>query len=431
MSQATRATPPTPHAAPAATASTAPTATGVPAPAHTADASNAELEARIHSLETYANAHPNDWLDRDYLAQAYLDRARATGDWQDFARAEHTIDEAFHIAPQGSGPFLTRAAFNYTLHRLDRVEPDLHAAERAIFVASGARQTIDTLRADTAYHSGHYDVARRGYEAALTSNRTIPALVSMAQLEWKTGHFDAAQRLLGEASRNAQGRGFRAWVSLVRGLLELDRGRWTDALGFYTDGLAIAPDDYVLQEHQAEVLTLLGQGDRALPTYLSLIVRTGHPEFMDAAAEIYAARGDTVHANELIQRAATVYRQRLALFEEAVAGHAIDHFLHHDPESAVHIAEVNVRARPGGEAQTKLAEAYARVGRMADARRVLDQTLATAWDTAELHAVASIVYAAQGDAARAASERTRALAIDPHSVDSLGWLSHGATVATR
>jgi Tfp pilus assembly protein PilF len=97
----------------------------------------------------------------------------------------------------------------------------------------------------------------------------------------------------------------------------------------------------------------------------------------------------------------------------------------------VHIAEVNVHARPGGEAQTKLAQAYARVGRLADARRVIDATLATAWDTAELHATASIVLAAQGETERAGTERARALAIDPHSIDTLQWLSTAPNGAAR
>ncbi len=82
------------------------------------------------------------------------------------------------------------------------------------------------------------------------------------------------------------------------------------------------------------------------------------------------------------------------------------------------IAELNRDARPGGEAQVKLAEAYLQAGRVADARRVVDAVLATPWNTADLHAVAARVYERQGDAVAAAREREAARAIDPHSVEA-------------
>jgi hypothetical protein len=65
----------------------------------------------------------------------------------------------------------------------------------------------------------------------------------------------------------------------------------------------------------------------------------------------------------------------------------------------------------------KLAEAYLNVGRVDDARRVIDALLATRWRTADAHAAAARVYARSGDGARAAVERRAALAIDPHALD--------------
>jgi Tfp pilus assembly protein PilF len=56
-------------------------------------------------------------------------------------------------------------------------------------------------------------------------------------------------------------------------------------------------------------------------------------------------------------------------------------------------------------------------GRAAEARGVIEPALGTAWSTAELHRVASQVYAALGEARPAARERARALRINPSAFD--------------
>jgi tetratricopeptide (TPR) repeat protein len=394
----------------------------------------AQLDARLHALEALAAQRPDDWLDREFVAQGYLARARITGDYADYARAEDALDAAFRAAPAGSGPLLSRASFNYTMHRLDRVEPDLRAAERAILLTGGQQESIDSLRADTAFHSGRYEVARAGYERALQGERNVGNLISLAQYRWKTGDFAGAEQLLDEAAtaaRAGSSHGTQGFVEMVRGMMEADRGRWDAALAHYRAGLALSPDDWHLQDHEAETLLAQGHADQALPEYLALVARTNDPEFQADAAEIYLARGDHARAEPLVAQARATYEQRARRFPEAIAGHAIEFYLRFDPQRAVELAELNVRARPGGEAQVKLAQAYARVARWSDARRVVDAALATPWNTHELHAVASVVYAALGDTARAQTERQRAIELNPHAMESIAWLARPAAPGER
>lgn len=165
------------------------------------------------------------------------------------------------------------------------------------------------------------------------------------------------------------------------------------------------------------MLTLRGQGheEDARLLYIDIIDRTGNPEYMDAVADIYAARHDMINARRWTVRARAVYEERLALYPEAAGGHALDHFLQHDPARAVQLAEINRDARPGGEAQVKLAEAYLGVGRVDDARETIERVLATDWNTAELHVVAARIYQRAGSSARASEERQRAVLLNPHA----------------
>ena len=99
-------------------------------------------------------------------------------------------------------------------------------------------------------------------------------------------------------------------------------------------------------------------------------------------------------------------------FPEAIAGHALLHFLRFEDEArAIEMAEVNARARPFGEARARLALAYLRAARTDDAQREIEAVLATEWSTGESHAIAAEIFRATGDArARAESEIAEQLA---------------------
>ncbi len=377
----------------------------------------ADLDARIRAREA-AIVRNDDWLSWERVAVDYMTRARMSSDYADYARAEQSLARSFAHASPGTGPFLTRARFNYTVHRVGRVTADLDALQYAI-LRFNERESVAHLRAEVAFYSGRYDEAERRYAANLAAERGVTNLVAMAQFQWKTNAFDEAERTLAEADAAAarEDDGMRAWVFLVRGMMELDRGRWDAALAAFRGGLRLQPTSWMFQEHVAEVLMFLGHDEEARLMYVDLVERTGDPEFVDCLAQIYERRGDAAQARPVVARARAAYEERLRVMPEATAGHAIEFFLRRDPARAVPIAELNRDARPNGEALVKLAEAYLNVGRVDDARRVIDALLATRWRTADAHAAAARVYARSGDGARAAVERRAALAIDPHALD--------------
>ena len=379
-----------------------------------------DLDARIDATQRAAQRRDDDWMNLEILAKLYVQRGRMTGDWADYRRAEEALDQAFRRAPQGLGPHLTRATLAYSMHRISAAERDVARVEGYAVRMPETNRIARSLRADIAFHQGHYRQAESDYAANLEELRDPTALVASAQWAWKTGDFEHAEALLHEASSVAEAPTVAAWVSLVRGLYALDRGRYEDALSHYRAGLQQTPESWLLQEHAAEILLLLGHEEAARLAYVELVDRTDSPEFMDALAGIHRDRGETDAAQRWIARAREGWEARLAMFPEAAYGHALDHWLdfEDDPARAVSIARANAQARPGGEAQVKLAQAYLAAGRADAAAELMARVLDTPWRTAELHAVASETYAALGDAARAGEHRAHALAINPHAFAS-------------
>ena len=381
----------------------------------------ARIDARIAAVLTRVEAQPRGWLALEQAANLYLTRARLSGDYNDYAKAQEQVDRAFAVAGDGVGPFFTRVSLNFTLHRLDRVAEDLATIAGFPIVTDADRRALVALHADLAFAQGRYAEALQGFERALAASEDVTDLSRLALYRWKTGDFLAAEDLYHRAlvkMRSGEGEPL-AWLHLQLGLMDLGRGRHDDALAHYRDAAAELDGYWLIDEHIAEILTLQGRTDEALAAYADIIRRTHSPEFMDATAAIHLAAGRTEDAERLITKAGEIYEAQLLRFPQAAYGHALDHFLEfgEDPARTLAIAEANHRTRPNAEAKISLARAYLEAGRVDAAQAVLAEALATPWNTADLHAAAAEVYTAADDVTAADRARARARAIDPRVFD--------------
>ncbi len=325
----------------------------------------AELDERIVWLEGRAAAEPPSWLPHADAAGARQERARLTGNYDDYRAADSLFARAFALAPRGAGPHLERAALDFSLHRFDRIERSLVAAEHAVLVNDPTRAAIVGLRADVALQRGRLEEARAGFEAALRLHPSSTAWARLANWHWEAGDLVAAEAALCRSATLQPGAkgSQRAWVHLQLGLMDLGAGKLDAAVAHYRDADSRFSGWWLVEEHIAEVFALQGDTVQAMRMYEDLVRRTGNPEFMDALARLHRTLGEAALSEAWIQSARRIHEQRLALFPEASWGHALRHFLDFGPpEIAVMLAEKNWQLRPNGEARALLEAAYARAG---------------------------------------------------------------------
>jgi tetratricopeptide (TPR) repeat protein len=356
-----------------------------------------ELDGWVESSAARTRHDPRSWLALEGLAQGYRARALLTGEWLDFGRAREAVDRAFAVAPGGVGPFLTRAQLDASLHRWDRIEGDLVATENAM-PKDEERSAIAALRAERAFQCGRYGEAIAGYEAALGLDRSSTRLFALADARNQLGEPVIADRLLDEAERLAPDRDrvAGAWLQMQRGVIEQERGHLAEARRRYERADGIMPGWWRVEGRLAGLRAAEGDVDGAIASYRALVKRTGSAEFMDALARLHRARGEAAEAGRWIAVARAIYDGELAEAPEAACGHGLDHALdlEDDPACAVRLAEMNHRLRPGGEATVKLARAYLKAGRTAEAAALIDGVLATPWRTAALAAAVAQIHAA-------------------------------------
>ncbi|MDP3856506.1 MAG: hypothetical protein Q8Q73_01955 [Stagnimonas sp.] len=362
---------------------------------------------------------PVVWPQWATLAAAQLALARLRGDYADYLEVEQSLAQAFAISGRG-GPYLERARYHFSVHRLDRVDADLALAERENNPDPAA---ILGLRADLDFYRGRYPEALAGYRAALARREDLGGLVRLALWHARMGHHSEALALFDRADAIYHGDSPypRAWLALQRGLLALERGRWDDAMAHYQHALRLLPDWWLAREHIAEIYALRGEAAPARREYEAVIAETGNPEYMDAMAKLAEHEGRHDEARQWIAKARAGYDQRLAQLPEASYGHGLDHFLQFGPpDLALRLARANHAQRPNGEAQIKLADALLHNGQAAEAVQLMRRALASEWDTPELHAAAARSFAAAGLGAEARAQAALAKAGNPHAAQQFG-----------
>jgi tetratricopeptide (TPR) repeat protein len=230
-------------------------------------------------------------VKRVYLL--YL-RASLTHDFHDFHAVELALKDV--NLPQVS------AHLAYKLHRFD--EAKKCACDPA-------------LDADVALQEGRLEDARRAYEAL---PKTWDHLARLANYHAKKGERAAADRLYAAAGEELTAKEMRdyAWVELQRGILDLEAGKPKKALEHYERASAAWSGWWLIDEHRAEALHLLGRTDEAIALYRQVLTRTRKPQIVSALAAI-------LQDEQLFAEAEERFAAELRMYPEAAKGHLDEH----------------------------------------------------------------------------------------------------------
>ncbi len=390
-----------------------------PSPAKTGEKPSYEAELRkfnaaIEHGISLAAKQADDTLIPLEVVSLYQERARLTGSYDDYAKAEALLASLSTGPKPPPSQCLARARLHYTLHRLKQASAALDTCPTTV-----EPMEIASLRGDIAMYTGRYREAEDIYRALVNQSGLSQHYVRLAMLKKWIGAPGEAAAFLEAAEKRYYGASpvMLAWLKLQRGLVALDRGNLDEALAMYRLGSDAINGWWLLDEHIAEVLALGGKAQESKQLYESVVGRTGAPEFMDALAQIERQNGNLEAALKLKLKARAIYEQRLKSFPEASAGHALDHFLQDQADSsqALSLAQKNYATRPYGESAIALAKAWMFAGKPDRAAPIIDAELSKGWDTAEAYWILGEVHRKLGNQQRAGEAKAKALRRNPQS----------------
>ena len=374
---------------------------------------------------------PDEWAFQEQYARALLARYRLSGSFDDLAKAGETLDSAMQNAPRGSGPMLTDAVYNFTVHRNSEVAPilDRFMATAVPPDISDQAETI-AMRGDVAFYAGRYTAALQKYREAAKLADNAGIAYRMAQYYKKTGQPNAALREFARAG-SLEARPSPKFLSsllLQSGTIELERGNWDAAEDYFRKADRAFPGYWLGQAHLAQMIALRGDYARAARYYEDIIARSGSPEVMDALAALTRMQGDGAKSRAWSERAGAIWCQRTMQLPQAAYAHAVDHELVFGERTReLELAQANYSNRPYGDSAVLLGWALIANNRPRDAAALLEKVNASRWDVAQQHSALAEAYDMLGMADKSQAERAKALALNPHIFDAavpLIWFGH-------
>ena len=355
----------------------------------------ARIQKDIASLENKVFTPPVDVDQTLKLLHRMYHRAQLTGAAADLQTTQAAIDRAFRELGPLAGLYLLQADLDYKLHRLKRADQDLAPLSR--FSGDGR---IVVLKAGIDFQQGRYDAAKMGYANALAKSFTWDNLARLAYWQGKFGDPDLAHQLYRQAEQEISAKEMRAytWVKLQRGLLDLNRGRYAEAMAHYRGAGKAYSGYWLVDEHMAALLGATKKYDAAATLYESVVARAPLPELSQRLGDLYLFMGKPERAKPWHDKALAGYLDSAARGEVNYYHHLAGFYadVRRDGAAAVQWAEKDVALRPNFASQDALAWGLYRAGRFEEAYKVIRTALASGVRDAHLFFHAAMIHLAAG-----------------------------------
>ena len=387
------------------------------ASAEAISATTAEREVRtadVAFFEARAERDPESATDRTRLASLYMQRARESGDDQDYVRAEQTARASLSLRTQRNGSaYVVLASALLAQHRF----VEARDAARRLVADEPEVDAYRALLAETCLELGDYAAAGEAFDAISRSGRrslaVAPRLARWAEIR---GDTTAAREIMRDAVR-ASGtmrdmpREQAAWFHLRLADLYLRQGRDRGAERELREGLVINPADHRLLAAMARLAAARQDWGEAIRWGDSAIAVTLDPATLGVVSDAHAALGDTAKAAEYVAAMEVAVGQQTGTYHRGWSLFLLDHG-RRVPE-VLAAAQSELAGRRDIYGYDLLAWALYKSGRAREARAPMAAALAQGTQDAMLMYHAGMVARAAGDREAARRYLERSLAISP------------------
>ncbi len=367
-------------------------------------------DTRIASFQALVRTHPRDSRGYGFLADAYLQKVRETGDAGYYGRAGAVLATALKLNPRD--PAAVTSSGTLALARHD-FRAGLRYGERAHSLAPYVVKPLGVI-VDAQIELGRYAEAGRTLRLMVDAQ---PNLASYARVSyWRELHGDlpgaiGAMRLAvsagGDAPENV------AYVQTLLGNLYVGVGRLGSARESYRTALARFPGYVPASAGLAGVEAAHGQFAPAIRRYRDAVARLPLPQYVVSLGDTELAAGRTAAARrdlalvgaeeKLLQANGVNTDVDLALFEAS----------HGSPARGVVLARRAWAAAPSVRSADALGWALTRAGRPAQGLRFARRALALGSRDPMFLFHAGLSAQAAGRASEARAYLGESLALNP------------------
>src|SRR5918995_2601205 len=374
------------------------------------------LDARIQSLqETLRGGDERATRPAvTMLGQAYLQKARETGDPGYYPKAETLFRQA--LAGDGDDVEAIVGLGTLALARHEFAAA-LDWGEQARALAPYHAAAYGVI-GDAQVELGRYDEAVETIQAMVDLRPDLSSYSRVSYVRELRGDREGALAAMEQAATAGSGYAENvAWVRVQLGNLRFDGGNLGGAASEYAAALAALPGYAPALAGQARVAAAAGNLDRAAELYEKAVRAIPLPEFVVGYGDVLSAAGRQNEANAqyaLVEAIQQLYAANGVDTDLELALYTADYGRSEDLPRAVEQARAQVAVRPSMVAWDVLAWTLYRSGDLDGAATASKEALRLGTQNALMRFHAGMITAARGETDQAIALLESALELNPH-----------------
>jgi tetratricopeptide (TPR) repeat protein len=382
-----------------------------------------ETERIIRTMQRRVALNPKEAGAYSGLGAAFLQRARETGDVEDYQLAEQSLKKSLDLVSadlSATAPLATMAEVCMGEHRF---EDALTYAQKALALGSGDLSPF-AISGDAYADMGEYEKAGVAYSRLIANpdSQARTAYVRdsrLAYLKFISGDTDGAIRLMQSAvtagvevqlpSENL------AWLYFELGEFYFQSGNTKAANHAYLTALTTHPGDYRALAGLGKVRANQGRYQEAILLYQKAIAVVPMPIYLAELGDVYTKAGDRAEAEkqyQLVEYIGLLGHINQVLHNRDLAVFYADH--DRNLSESLALARKEFEVRHDVYTWDALAWALYKNGKYQEAKDAMDNALHFGTRDALLLFHAGMIEAKLGDADRAQESLKRALEVNPH-----------------
>jgi tetratricopeptide (TPR) repeat protein len=347
------------------------------------------------------------------LAALYLQRARETGEDQNYNQSEAYARRSLELRVNRNGPtFVTLAAALVAQHRFqeaEQVAKDLVAFDPSI---PQYRAQLGEIQMEL----GHYAAARLSFDSLYTVRTHLSIAPRLARWAEINGNTVYARKLLFDALADAKTRRDLpkeqvAWFYLRVGDIDMRNGRLRSARSLFEAGLKIEPNDYRLLDAMSHLEAIEGNPKKAIDYGERGIAIKLDPATLGTIGDAYRSIGDTAQAEQYYKTMEVAVAGQPGAYHRAWSLFLLDHD-RRIPEVLANVRK-EIESRKDVYGYDLLAWALHKEHHDAEARAAMTEARRLGTRDAMLFYHAGMIERSLGEQKRARYFLTTALAVNP------------------
>lgn len=347
------------------------------------------------------------------LAEAYMRKARESGDSGYYVKAEAAIQ---HVLAEQPDDYAARRVLTW-------IALGKHDFSQALLLATQLQAErpddywVYGLLGDAYTELGDYHKAVEAFQQMMDRRPGLPAYSRAAYMRTLHGDLEGAMELMRMAIRGGGRRDPEplAWTLVQYGNLHFHQGQLGQAEAAYQQALDIFPNYYMALAGMGQIQAGQQQYTEAISHYEQAIATVPAPDMIGHLGDLYTLAGQKEQAErqyQLVEFIEQVNDMNEIMYSRQLALFYADH--HRNLDTALRLAEAELGRRHDIYTQDALAWVYYHMNRMPEAWRIMEQALRLGTQDASLLYHAGMIAKGMGKTDKAKQYLTQALTLNPY-----------------